>query len=187
MTHSLSEEAAVQAQASAIGRDARRSGGEAERFELLYRGHVRVVMGFFARRSRDPQTVFDLTADAFVEAMRSFSRSTPAAGRERGWLLTIASRVYAQHCEQTARRTDAERRELARHRLGGEEIEELLERIDGEHEGRRLLSRLACLPAIDREAVELVDLAGLAPGRRRPRSASRRARFAYGYSGRVPG
>ena len=120
-------------------------------------------MSFFARRSRDPQTVFDLTADTFLEAMRSFSSAPPAQGSERPWLFAIARHVYAKHCEREARRQDAARRADGRQILDAEETEELTARIDAERPGRDLLDRLARLPAPAREAVELVDIAGLTP------------------------
>lgn len=132
-------------------------------FEALYRAEVGAVMGFFARRSRDPQTVFDLTADTFVEAMRSFASSPPAPGSERPWLFAIARRVYARHCERTARQRELARREGAQRVLDQEETEELLARIDAVRRGRELLERLEQLSAVDREALELVDLAGLTP------------------------
>jgi RNA polymerase sigma-70 factor (ECF subfamily) len=132
-------------------------------FEALYRSEVAGVMAFFARRGRDPQTVFDLTADTFVEAMRSFGSSAPAEGSERPWLFAIARRVYAKHCERAAHRQDAARRDYARQIPDDDETEELAERIDAERAGRQLLEQLARLPALDREAVELVDLAGLTP------------------------
>jgi RNA polymerase sigma-70 factor (ECF subfamily) len=47
--------------------------------------------------------------------------------------------------------------------LDDDETEEIAERIDAERTGRELLAGLAGLSVRDREAVELVDLAGLAP------------------------
>jgi RNA polymerase sigma factor (sigma-70 family) len=135
-------------------------GGE---FEALYRSELKGVMGFFARRSSDPQTVFDLTADTFLEAMRSFGSAPPARGSERPWLFGIARHVYAKHCERERRRRDTARREGARQILDAEETEELAGRIDAERMGRALLARLAELSDQDREAIELVDLVGLTP------------------------
>jgi RNA polymerase sigma factor (sigma-70 family) len=120
-------------------------------------------MAFFARRSRDPQTVFDLTADTFLEAMRSFGSAPPAQASERPWLFAIARRVYAKHCDRETRRQDAAHRENGRQILNAEETDELAARIDAERPGRELLDHLARLSSRDREAVELVDLAGLTP------------------------
>jgi DNA-directed RNA polymerase specialized sigma24 family protein len=47
--------------------------------------------------------------------------------------------------------------------LGMDEIEELAERIDAEREGAALMRRCARLPAVERAAIELVDLDGLSP------------------------
>jgi RNA polymerase sigma factor (sigma-70 family) len=133
-------------------------------FEALYRAEVSGVMAFFARRSRDPQTVFDLTADTFVEVIKSLDSAPPDHGSERAWVFSIARRTYAQHCERSARRLDAARREHGRQLLAEDETEQIVERIDAERAGRELLTRLAGMSRIDRETVELVDLAGLSPG-----------------------
>ena len=138
-------------------------GVPASDFEALYRSEVDVVMAFFGRRSSNPQAVFDMTADTFLEAMRSFASSPPARGSERPWLYSIARRVYAKHCERDARRHDAARRQDACRIVDADETDEILARIDAERPGRELLARLARLPLGDREAVELVDLDGLAP------------------------
>jgi RNA polymerase sigma-70 factor (ECF subfamily) len=107
--------------------------------------------------------VFDLTADTFLEAMRSFTSAPPARGSERPWLFAIARHVYAKHCNREARRRDATRRSDAQLVLDVEETDELAARIDAERPGRELLDRLARLSPRAREAVELVDLAGFTP------------------------
>jgi hypothetical protein len=53
-------------------RPAPQRGGPADRvpqFEALYRANVAAVTAYFARRSAEPQTVADLTADTFVQAI----------------------------------------------------------------------------------------------------------------------
>lgn len=53
---------------------------------------------------------------------------------------------------------------VAGHRsLAEDETDELVARIDAERDGRALIEALAELPPIDREALELVDIAGLTP------------------------
>jgi RNA polymerase sigma-70 factor (ECF subfamily) len=71
--------------------------------------------------------------------------------------------VYAKHCQRTTRRRDADQRERARQLLGEDATEQLADRIDAERPGRELLDALAGFSELDREAVELVDIAGLSP------------------------
>lgn len=84
----------------------------------MYRANIDAVTAYFARRSTDPQTVADLTADTFVEAITSYTTFDPRRGTARAWLFGIARRVFAKHCESDARRREravrlAGRRELA--------------------------------------------------------------------------
>jgi RNA polymerase sigma-70 factor (ECF subfamily) len=134
-----------------------------EEFEQVYLRNVDVLMGYFARRCRDPQTVADLTSETFVRAMDGFARFDPHRGSDRAWLFGIAARVFARHCERSAGDRDAVAR-LGGHRaLDEDEIEELAERIDAAREGAALMQRYARLPAVERAAIELVDLEGFAP------------------------
>jgi RNA polymerase sigma factor (sigma-70 family) len=132
-------------------------------FEALYRAHVATITAFFARRARDPQTVADLTAETFVEAVASFRGSAPRPGAERAWVFAIARRVYAKHCERGSRRHEAALRAGWSRGLADEAVEDVVERIDAERQGRELLERLAGLSSGEREALELVDVVGLAP------------------------
>jgi RNA polymerase sigma factor (sigma-70 family) len=134
-----------------------------EDFEQVYLRNVDVLMGYFARRCRDPHTVADLTSETFVRAVDGFAGFDPRRGSDRAWLFGIAARVFARHCEQSAGGRDAVAR-LGGHRsLDQDEIEELAERIDAEREGAALIQRCAQLPAVERAAIELVDLEGLTP------------------------
>nr|WP_198151607.1 RNA polymerase sigma factor [Kibdelosporangium sp. MJ126-NF4] len=144
--------------------DVRRDGkatGLAAEFEQVYRAHVREVTAYFARRTADPQTVADLTAETFVQAITSFGTFDPARGSPRGWLFGIARRVFAQHCEWVARGNDVAVRLAGRRELDVDEAAELVLRIDAERQGKTLFDGMAALTAADREAVELVDIAGL--------------------------
>jgi RNA polymerase sigma factor (sigma-70 family) len=134
-----------------------------EEFEQVYVRNVDVLMGYFARRCRDPQAVADLTSETFVRAVDGFAGFDPRRGSERAWLFGIAARVFARHCEQSAGGRNAVAR-LGGHRpLDEDEIEELVERIDAEREGAALMRRCGQLPAIERAAIELVDLEELTP------------------------
>jgi RNA polymerase sigma-70 factor (ECF subfamily) len=140
-----------------------RAAGEvaAADFEQLYRANIAAVTAYFARRSADPQTVADLTADTFVEAITSFGTFDPRKGTARAWVFGIARRIYAAHCEAYSRQQARVLRLAGRRELDADQVGELVDRIDAERDGRALVSELAVLPALDRAVVELVDIAGL--------------------------
>ncbi|WP_112229744.1 RNA polymerase sigma factor [Lentzea atacamensis] len=135
----------------------------AREFEAVYQAEFDVVMAYFARRTADPQTAADLTADTFVAAITSFGTFDRTRGTARSWLLGIARRVFAQHCETVSRGRDVVVRMNGRRVLSGDEIDDLVGRIDAERKGRELVAAMASLPALDREVVELVDLVGMTP------------------------
>ena len=134
-----------------------------DEFEQVYLRNVDVLMGYFARRCGDPHTVADLTSETFVRAMDGFAGFDPRRGSDRAWLFGIASHVFARHCDQSAGGREAVAR-LGGHRtLDADEIEELAGRIDAEREGAALMRRYERLPAVERTAIEFVDLVGLTP------------------------
>jgi RNA polymerase sigma factor (sigma-70 family) len=151
----VSETTAQQAQTQAAGRDA------TAEFERLYRSQIESVTAFFARRSTDPQTVADLTAETFVRVITSFGTFDPRKGTARAWVFGIAQRVYAAHCEAYSRQQSKVQRLAGRRELDADQVGELLDRIDAERDGQALISALTALPALDRAVVELVDIAGL--------------------------
>src|SRR3954449_9809394 len=86
-------------------------------FELFYRRHFETVLGFFARRTRDPELAADLTAETFAAALAGRRRFRPEKGRADSWLFAIAYHKLAD----AQRRGAAEDR--ARRRLGMERVE----------------------------------------------------------------
>ena len=148
---------------SARGIPAAAEGPVLAEFEQLYRRNVDAVMAYFARRCGEPQTVADLTSETFVRAAAGFGGFDPRRGSARGWVFGIAAHVYAWHCELAANGRDAVARLAGRRALEDDEIEELAGRIDAERVGRELIARCAELPALERAAIELVDLSGLTP------------------------
>lgn len=136
-------------------------GAAAAEFERIYRANVDAVTAFFARRSVDPQTVADLTADTFVRAITSFGTYDPRKGTPRAWVFGIARRVHAGHCDAASQHRDRTQRLAGRRELDTDQIEELVDRIDAARAGRDLMAELAGLPEPDRMLVELVDIDGL--------------------------
>jgi len=137
--------------------------GAAAEFERLYRANVDAVTGYFARRSADPQVVADLTADTFVAVITGFGSFDPRKGSARSWVFGIARRVYASYCQAYRQQQHKVQRLAGRRDLDPDQVEELVDRIDAERAGRRLIVGLAALPERDRAVVELVDIAGLTP------------------------
>ena len=138
-------------------------GGAVAGFEALYRANVTAVTAYFARRSAEPHTVADLTADTFVAAITSFATFDPRKGTARAWVFGIARRIYAAHCQEHGQERSRVERLAGRRELAPDEIGDLIDRIDAERAGRALVTGLTSLPATDRAVVELVDLAGLQP------------------------
>jgi RNA polymerase sigma factor (sigma-70 family) len=134
-----------------------------DQFEAIYRANVDVVMAYFARRCGEPQIVADLTSETFVRAAGGFVGFDSGRGSARAWLFGIAAHVFARHCDRAAGGREAIERLAGRRALAGDEIEELAEKIDAERAGRALIESCSRLPALERSALELVDLAGLTP------------------------
>jgi RNA polymerase sigma factor (sigma-70 family) len=132
-------------------------------FERVYRAEFGTVAAYFARRCEDPQLVADLTADTFVAAIRSFSEYDPRRTGARAWAVGIARRVYTRFRESDPR-VQAGGRSSAHQLLDRAETKELMWWIDVEQSSRELMERLAPMAALDREALELVDLCGLSHG-----------------------
>jgi RNA polymerase sigma factor (sigma-70 family) len=146
-----------------VPRTGARSGAPRLDFEQVYRANVGAVTAFFARRCREPHEVADLTSQTFVEAIRS-AHTYKGHGTPRAWLIAIARAVYAQRCEAVSKGSalvDALGSQLE---LGEDELDELAERIDAQRDGRELLTLAGGLSNLEREAIELIDLAGLTPG-----------------------
>ena len=127
-------------------------------FAAVYRANVGAVMGFFARRGVDPQTVADLTSETFAEAIGSLATFDPTKGAPRPWLYAIARAVFARHCEQASRQRTAVSQLSQRVELDESDIEDLESRIDAQRQSREMLRRCAALPELERNAIELVDL-----------------------------
>jgi RNA polymerase sigma-70 factor (ECF subfamily) len=86
-------------------------------FELFYRRNFEAVLGFFARRTREPELAADLTAETFAAALTARPRYRPDQGNADSWLFAIAFHKLAD----AQRRGHAEDR--ARRRLGMERVD----------------------------------------------------------------
>jgi RNA polymerase sigma factor (sigma-70 family) len=118
-------------------------------FGEFYDRHARTVLGYFARRTHDPDAAADLTAETFASAIVAQRRFKPGGAPATAWLFAIASRRLADY--QRRGYVDARtRRSLAMEpRPLAEEDREMI-RLLAEDATAELL---AGLPADQREAV----------------------------------
>jgi len=126
-------------------------------FADAYRTHARSILIFLVRRTYDPETALDLTAETFAqafEARRRFRGSTEEDAA--AWLFGIARHVLSRYL----RRGKAERQALTR--LGVEvpslEADDLVRIIElaGLNELRGAVAcELGALPEENREALRL--------------------------------
>lgn len=125
-------------------------------FETFYRAHLPFVRSYLARRVDDVFVVADLTADVFVEVIRSASTYRADLGPPRAWLTGITRHVVADHYRSSAREDETVRR-LQGHRLLNEDsADRIVHRIAAEAQARSVLAAIAQLPDALRDVVELV-------------------------------
>ena len=96
--------------------------GDTDSFGLFYDRHARTVLGYFARRTGDPQVAADLTAETFACAIAAQHRYRATDAPALAWLFKIAARRLADfHRRGTVERRM--RRKLAMHtpRVGPED------------------------------------------------------------------
>ena len=64
--------------------------GSAADFGCFYDRHLDAVLAFVSRRTRQPEAMFDLTAETFARALEHRAQYQPEKGPAIGWLLGIA-------------------------------------------------------------------------------------------------
>ena len=121
-------------------------------FASFYDRYESLIVGYFMRRTRDPELAADLTAEVFAAALAAAPRYRARTPSAAAWLFTIAQHTLAR----SIRRGRVEAR--ARHRLGIREAFELeaaqVEEISAAIGGDAWVSEaLARLPPDQRDAV----------------------------------
>jgi RNA polymerase sigma factor (sigma-70 family) len=67
-----------------------------EAFAVFYDRYERALVGYFMRRTGDPEIAADLTAEVFAAALRAAHRYQAQGPTAAGWLFTIAHNVLAK-------------------------------------------------------------------------------------------
>jgi RNA polymerase sigma-70 factor (ECF subfamily) len=68
-----------------------------EAFGVFYDRQIRGVLGYFARRTGDPEIAADLAAETFASALVARRRFRPGGAPAGAWLHTIAQRRLADY------------------------------------------------------------------------------------------
>ncbi len=117
------------------------SSDDPEAFGVFYDRHVKALLGYFARRTYDPDEAADLTAETFASALAARRRFRPGRAPATAWLFAIAARRLADfqrrgYVEQRMRRSlEMERRPVT-------EADAEMIRVLGDDAARSLLSEL---------------------------------------------
>ncbi len=128
------------------------SRSQPDAFAAFYDRYERAVLGYFVRRTADPEVAADLTAEVFAAALGAAQRYKPRTPTAAGWLFAIAhNKLLKSHSrgrvEAVARRRLGIREPI---QLGGDELERIENAAAAEGWVIELLDRL---PPLQREAV----------------------------------
>lgn len=123
----------------------------------LYDAYARELLGFFARRTGDPQLAVDLLGDTFLTAFEQRRKCRASSDRERAaWLFRIAANKLTDHY----RRRASERR--ATELFAGElravtnsEIAVIQRLAESSEHSERVLAAFNGLSEEQREALQL--------------------------------
>jgi RNA polymerase sigma factor (sigma-70 family) len=124
--------------------------GDPEAFVLFYRRHLGAVLGFFLRRTSDPELTADLTAEVFAAALLAAERYRPGERPALAWLYGIAAHKLADSW-RLGRVEDEARRRLAFDPLTIDDDE--LERVEEMARPGHAEAALMELPPAQRDAV----------------------------------
>lgn len=118
-------------------------------FGLFYDRHLDTVLAFVGRRIRQPEGMFDLTAETFARALEHRQQYQSAKGPAIGWLLGIARNLIID----SARRGRIEADSRVRLGMGVVELDDQQLAAISERGACDLGSALAALPEEQRAAV----------------------------------
>lgn len=114
-----------------------------EAFAVFYRRHERMMLGFFMRRTSEPELAADLAAETFAAALTSVRRFDPARAPALAWVFGIAHNQL-RRARRKGRVEDRARRQLGMPPVVLEdEVLERIERLGGDDRVAALLQRLS--------------------------------------------
>jgi RNA polymerase sigma factor (sigma-70 family) len=122
---------------------------DTEAFGVFYDRHARTLLGYFARRTSDPQAAADLTAETFASAIVAQDRYEVSGAPALSWLYTIAARRLADYHRRGAVEARMRRRVAMRTPRVSDDDAAMI-RLLADDAARTLLDEL---PAEQRQAV----------------------------------
>jgi RNA polymerase sigma factor (sigma-70 family) len=135
---------------------------DANTFTELYRRHAEELLRYFARRTLDPETAAELTAETFAEAFASRRNYTDVGVNGVAWLYGIARNRLSRFF-RTGRVDAAARRRLGmpERELPPEDYERIEDLIDFAPIRDALIGALETLSSGQRDAMRLRVIDGL--------------------------
>jgi RNA polymerase sigma-70 factor (ECF subfamily) len=132
-------------------------------FETFYWRHLDRVIGFTARRVREPADVADIAAATFLTVLTAARSYDPGRGEPSAWMLGITARLIASERRRRYRENAAMARIVGHRFLDASDIERLEERIDAARSSQQAIEALSQLRPKAREVILLVSADGLTP------------------------
>jgi len=117
------------------------SSDDPEAFGLFYDRHVRSLLGYFARRTHDPEVAADLTAETFAAALVARRRFKPGGAPAAAGLFAIAARRLADY-QRRGRVERRMRRSLEMERRPVSEADAEMIRLLGDDAAESILAEL---------------------------------------------
>jgi RNA polymerase sigma factor (sigma-70 family) len=117
------------------------SSDDPEAFGVFYDRHVKSLLGYFARRTRDAEVAADLTAETFASALVARRRFKPGGPPAAAWLFAIAARRLADY-QRRGRVEQRMRRSLEMERRRVSEADAEMIRLLGDDAAQSMLAEL---------------------------------------------
>ena len=138
-----------------------RSWDEPEAFGVVFERHAETLLGYFARRTLDPEAAAELTAETFAQAFASRRKFRDHGLGAIGWLYGIARHQLGRFFRSGAVDARARRRlGMPEREVSPEDYERIEEMIDFEQIGRAIGQAFSVLSEEQREALTLRVIEG---------------------------
>lgn len=129
---------------------------EPDAFGVLYERHAEGLLGYFARRTFDPEAAAELVGETFAEAFASRGRFRDRGAGAVGWLYGIARHQLGRYFRHGSVDFRARRKlGLPEREISDEDYERIEELIDFEQVGRAIAEAFSLLSEEQREAMTL--------------------------------